>query len=295
VRIAYLAAGAGEMYCGACARDAALVRGLLARGHDVQVIPLYTPLRTDHDAPSTAPVQYSGVVCYLEQAAGIFRHLPRFAERALSRPGLLRWVSRFAVSTRPADLGPLTVSVLAGPQGRQAGELTRLIEYLRSGPRPDVISLTNSLLSGLTSELRTQLGCPVACSLQGEESFLEGLGEPHRTQALELLRRNVRVADLLTAPGDAYAGKMAAILGIPAEGIRVVRAGLDAAAYPVNEARPRAPFVLGYLSVITPRKGLDLAVQALRVLARDERRDVRLLVAGEVLYREYWRDRKSVV
>jgi len=43
MRIIHLAAGAGSMYCGACARDIALVRGLIKRGHDVQIIPLYTP------------------------------------------------------------------------------------------------------------------------------------------------------------------------------------------------------------------------------------------------------------
>ena len=34
MRIVHLAAGAGEMYCGACKRDVLLTRGLLARGHD---------------------------------------------------------------------------------------------------------------------------------------------------------------------------------------------------------------------------------------------------------------------
>ena len=43
MRIVHLAAGAGAMYCGACTRDMSLVRGLLSLGHDIQVLPLYTP------------------------------------------------------------------------------------------------------------------------------------------------------------------------------------------------------------------------------------------------------------
>ena len=290
MRIAFLAAGAGEMYCGACARDVVLARGLLARGHTVQIIPLYTPLRTDRDVPPVAPVFYSGVLCYLEQMAGLFRHLPRFLQRALSSPALLRVASRLALSTRPAKLGALTVSVLSGTHGRQARELAELVAYLTSGPRPDVIRLPNSLLSGLAEEFRARLHCPIVCALQGEESFVEGLPEPYRVQTLELLRKNARSVDLFIATGESYARKMAALLSVPAEKIRVVRTGLDAESFPVNGKRPRAPFVLGYLSVITPRKGLDVAIAAFRLLAGEQRRDVRLLVAGRILDRPYWHE-----
>ena len=47
MRIAYIAAGAANMYCGACNRDLHLIRGLMARGVDIQVVPLYTPLRNE--------------------------------------------------------------------------------------------------------------------------------------------------------------------------------------------------------------------------------------------------------
>ena len=52
MRIAYVAAGAAGSYCGACNHDVALVRRLIARGHDVTMIPLYTPLRADGPDPS---------------------------------------------------------------------------------------------------------------------------------------------------------------------------------------------------------------------------------------------------
>jgi glycosyltransferase involved in cell wall biosynthesis len=278
------------MYCGACTRDVVLARGLLARGHTVQIIPLYTPLRTDRDVPPVTPVFYNGVLCYIEQFAGLFRCLPRFLERALSSAALLRVASRFALSTRPSGLGALTVSVLSGAHGRQARELSGLVEYLKSGPPPDLIRLPNSLLSGLAEELRAHLRCPIVCALQGEDSFVEALPEPHRAQALDLLRKNARAIDLFIATGEAYTRRMAALLGVPAEKIRVVRTGLDAESFPVNEKRPRAPFVLGYLSVITPRKGLDVAVAAFRLLAGEQHRDVRLLVAGKVLDKRYWRE-----
>jgi glycosyltransferase involved in cell wall biosynthesis len=42
--------------------------------------------------------------------------------------------------------------------------------------------------------------------------------------------------------------------------------------------------------VITPRKGLDVAIAAFRLLAGEQRRDVRLLVAGRILDRPYWHE-----
>ena len=47
MRIAYLASGAGGMYCGSCMRDNRIAATLIAQGRDVVLIPLYTPLRTD--------------------------------------------------------------------------------------------------------------------------------------------------------------------------------------------------------------------------------------------------------
>jgi hypothetical protein len=39
MRIAYITAGAGHMYCGSCLRDNTLAMALRAAGHDVQLIP----------------------------------------------------------------------------------------------------------------------------------------------------------------------------------------------------------------------------------------------------------------
>ena len=112
MRIVHLAAGAGSMYCGGCVRDAAMARALIARGHDVQIVPLYTPLRIDADLPVTE-VHLGALNAYLQQLSGIFARVPRPIARVLDNERLLRFVSRFAVSTKPSQLGPMTVSVIA--------------------------------------------------------------------------------------------------------------------------------------------------------------------------------------
>ena len=47
MKILSITAGAAGMYCGSCFRDNGLAAELIARGHDVTLIPVYTPTRTD--------------------------------------------------------------------------------------------------------------------------------------------------------------------------------------------------------------------------------------------------------
>ncbi|MDP6106880.1 MAG: hypothetical protein QGI33_00390 [Candidatus Brocadiia bacterium] len=117
MRIVYIGAGAAGTYCGACARDVTLVRGLLARGHDAMLLPLYTPLTSDMPDVSLGQVFYGGVNVYLQDRFALFRWTPRLVDWLLDRPALLREASRFGIETRPEDLGNMTVSVLRGADG----------------------------------------------------------------------------------------------------------------------------------------------------------------------------------
>jgi glycosyltransferase involved in cell wall biosynthesis len=270
-------------------RDGLLVHGLLARGHDVEVIPLYTPLRLDDPQllPASPRLHFSGINVYLAEKSRLFAAMPGFARRVFENRTLLSLLSALFIETRPSRLGALTVSVLAGRDGNQKKDLQRLMRYLEGSPRPDVISLTNSLLSALAPECKSRLGAPIACALQGEDSFLEGMTEPHRSQAHELIRRNVRAIDLFIAPGAAHARKMQGVLGIPAESVCVVRAGVDTESYSPPALRESSPLIIGYLSVITPCKGLDLLAEAFIAVAQ-ENKTVQLHVAGKALDKSYY-------
>ncbi len=289
LKIVYIAAGAGPMYCGACARDIALVRALMERGHDVTVVPLYTPLRVDGSKPvETEPVFLGGINAYLQQKSGLFRRLPPALDRFLDNPTLLRWVSRFAISTAPSKLGDMTVSVLAGQQGNQAKEVDRLLEFLEAMGAPDAFVITNTLLTGIAPTLKARFHAPVLCGIQGEDVFVDSLGSPHRERAYEHMRRNAESIDLFLSPGDSYADLMADLLQVGRERFRTVRAGISTAEHRRPGPRVREPFTLGYLSVICRPKGLDILVDAWRKLV-GEGREVVLRVAGRVMDPRYWR------
>ena len=55
------------MYCGSCLRDNALAAELIARGHDVTLLPVYTPTLTDEPNVSGRRVFFGGISVYLQQ------------------------------------------------------------------------------------------------------------------------------------------------------------------------------------------------------------------------------------
>jgi hypothetical protein len=82
VRILSLSAGAANMYCGSCMRDNALAAELMRLGHDVTLLPFYTPTLTDEENVSRQQqVFFGGISVYLEQHLPLFRKTPRFIDK----------------------------------------------------------------------------------------------------------------------------------------------------------------------------------------------------------------------
>src|SRR5712691_1631316 len=114
MKILSITAGAGGMYCGSCLRDNALAAELVAHGHQVTLIPLYTPLLTDEANVTESRVLFGGINVYLQQHSSLLRRIPRFVDRLLDSPGLISTFADRSVSTDPRMLGDLTISMLEG-------------------------------------------------------------------------------------------------------------------------------------------------------------------------------------
>ena len=256
MKILFVTAGAAGMYCGSCLRDNALASELKARGHDVLLVPLYTPTLTDEENVSEPRVFFGGVSVYLQQHAGFFRWAPRLFDRLLDAPWLIKAASSGSISTNPRSLGELTLSMLKGEEGFQRKEFEKMLEWLRSEPAPDVVQIPNALLSSLARPFKRELKRPVHCTLQGEDLFLGGLQESHREKALALIREHAQHVDRFTSVSEYYAGFMAAYLGIPAEKIDVVPLGLNLNGFERRKESGPRPFTVGYLARIAPEKGL---------------------------------------
>ena len=107
------------MYCGSCLRDNAMATELIARGHDVMLLPVYTPTFTDEPNVSRDHVVLGGISAYLEQYVPVFRNSPRWLDRLWDSKTVLSLASRRSISTNPKMLGEMTVSVLKGEDGFQ--------------------------------------------------------------------------------------------------------------------------------------------------------------------------------
>ena len=105
------------MYCGSCARDNALARQLLDLGHDVTLIPVYTPTRTDEPNVSRPHVLFGGISVYLQQYLRVFRSAPRFLDRLWDAPSVIGAFAGRMVSNDPKLLGEMTLSMLQGEEG----------------------------------------------------------------------------------------------------------------------------------------------------------------------------------
>jgi glycosyltransferase involved in cell wall biosynthesis len=266
MKILYLTGGAGRMYCGSCLRDNALATELIARGHDVLLLPVYTPTFTDEPNVSQNRVVLGGISAYLEQYVPLFRNSPAWLDGLWDSSWMLSLASRRSISTNPKMLGEMTVSVLKGEDGFQQKEISKLIHWLKSQPLPDVINLPYSLLLGLARPLKRELNRPILCTLQGEDLFLDSLREPYRAEALDLIRSHIDQVDLFLPISEFYAEFMPGYLGIPPEKMRVVPIGINLQGFDGPDRTLNGSFTVGFLGRIAPEKGLHLLADAYKLL-----------------------------
>jgi glycosyltransferase involved in cell wall biosynthesis len=157
--------------------------------------------------------------------------------------------------------------MLKGEHGYQRKEVRKLCRWLATEVRPQLVNLTNVLLSGVVHEVKRQVRVPVLGTLQGDDIFLEALPEPYRSEALALIREHCREIDGFIATSAYYADFMAGYLDVPRERIHVVYPGLNLAGHGgVRAAAAGPPYTIGYFARICPEKGLHVLAEAFRVL-----------------------------
>jgi glycosyltransferase involved in cell wall biosynthesis len=134
----------------------------------------------------------------------------------------------------------------------------------------------------MARRLKAELGAPVVCGLQGEDSFLDGLPESHRSACWSALSQQAANVDTFISPSRYFGDLMARRLSLPAERMRVVPNGIGLDGYDTlsGDGSPKQP-VLCYFGRMCKEKGLDTLVEAYMEVRRRNRVDhLRLRVAG---------------
>ena len=232
MRILSLTPGTGgTFYCENCLRDGQMVRALRRLGHDLTVVPLYLPILLDSDGLNNdAGVFFGGVNVFLQQQMGLFRSTPRWLDRLLDSAWMLRKAAAREGSTRASDLGPMTYSMLQGRDGRQRKELSRFLTWLADQPKPDVAHISNALLLGVASEIKSALGVPIVCSLQDEDTWIDAMSPMWRDRCWKIIAEKSRDVDAFVSVSRWYAGRISDRTGIARESIRVVPLGIETTA-----------------------------------------------------------------
>jgi glycosyltransferase involved in cell wall biosynthesis len=257
-----------------------------ALGHDVTMMAMYTPLRVDEESVSEARVFYGGIEAYLLQR---FPQRHWWSEPLLKLAGsqtLLNLMPRFDIGSAvdPAQNAELTLSMLRGEMGHQSSLLDEMVQWLTTTVRPDLVHVTNTLISGTVRALKRALNVPIVCGLHGEDIFVDGLPGAYRTQALDFIRANAAEIDHFIAISQYYADTFGRLIGIDPHKITLVRPGIALNDYRESPHEPSPigkPLTLGYLARISPEKGLHVLVEAFIRLSESGRfPGLRLRAAG---------------
>lgn len=284
MKLLFLTPGTGSYYCGVCMRDNALAKQLCSTGHDAVLLPLYLPLTLEESAASPdSPVLFGGLNVYLQQRFSWFRRAPLWLDRWLDHPKVLKWLGRFSGMTQGTDTAAITVSMLQGEEGAQNRELDKLVDWILKAERPDAIWLSTGLLAGVARRIKRETGVPVFCSLQGEDSFLDGLPEPWRARAWREMGARIAELDGTVAPSRFFGELMERRLGLLPGSVEVIPNGISLEGYGACGENDRPPLV-GYLARFNKAKGLDTMVSAfIELHRRGKVSGVRMRCAGTMI------------
>ncbi|MBT3482403.1 MAG: glycosyltransferase family 4 protein [Opitutales bacterium] len=284
MKITFLTPGTGSYYCGACMRDNALANALIQAGHEADLLPMYLPLMLDENSEgmeSETPVFFGGINIFLQQKFSLFRHTPKWMDRALNRPSLLRSAAKRSHMTSAHTHGAMCFEMLKLDGDDFDKELKKLYSWINDTGVPDVLCLSTALQAGFAREVKKQWDIPILLCFQGEDSFLDSLPDEYRDECWELMADRCRYADAMLAPSKSYARMMEKRMGLESGSISVHPNGINLEGY--SAPREVDPPAIGFLARMCEVKGLGLLVDAFIHLRTDlGDTATRLKIAGAV-------------
>ncbi|HEX3047454.1 MAG TPA: glycosyltransferase family 4 protein [Bacillota bacterium] len=268
MRIVYITPGfGGAFYCQNGLRDQALITELRRIGHEITMVPMYLPLSADEPG---GPLFFGAISFYLQEQLPLFKRIPAWGERLLNSRFFLQWAAKQAGTSRAEGTEKITLAMLREVDGLQNQEMNRLITWLKNEIRPEVVHLSNALIIGLAPSIKRQLGVPVFCTLQDEDSWLDALAEPFSKMGWEEMKNSAAAVDAFVAVSDYYRDFIRRKLNSPGFPIQVIPVGVNPANYQKAPLSFEPP-VVGYLSRLSKAGGLEILVEAFIRLKQEPR------------------------
>ncbi len=281
MNIVSIVPGVGDtFYCQNCERNRNLIREFKRQGHTPLIVPMYLPLSFEVGDDLKSPIFFGAINVYLEEKVSFYDKIPNWIKHCLESRTLLRWISKKTGSTNPDGLEEMTLSIMRSDGGKHEQELNRMISWLKTDVKPDVVHLSNGLLIGIGVKVKQALGIPVFVTLQDEDQWVDKMKQPYAQQAWQLIKEGSEAIDLFTPVSQSYADFVCTRTGISQDKMVVVPIGLNLNEYQ-KRIPERNPMTIGYLSRMTDSLGLDILVDAYLILKQDNRlKNLKLKIWG---------------
>lgn len=268
MRIAFITPGFGDaFYCQNCFRDMHIINELRDMGHEVLVIPMYLPHTLSGEFMNeNIPVFYGAIGVYLKQIIP-FKKIPKIILNILNSKPLLTLASRFSGATDSPGLEDLTIDILLGDKGKHAEELDKLANYIKHEVKADIIHLSNALLLGLASKIKSEKTA-VVCVCQDEDSWIEAMDKRHEKAAWEIMA--IKAEDVCTfiAVSENYASIIKSHIHPSKTPVCVAPVGLNLNSYK-KSTLPQNPPVFSFLSRLSPATGFNIFIEAYILLKKE--------------------------
>jgi glycosyltransferase involved in cell wall biosynthesis len=245
-------------------KDNALVHQLKHMGHDAVMLPMYLPHVLDEaPADEDQPIFFGGINTYLQLKYSFFRHVPKWIDKVLDSKPLLGKVAKAQKGNMTAgrEISKMALATFQGEKGPLSKEFRHLVQWAAERENPDAVYLSTAMQVALAPAIKRRKDIPIFCSLQGEDTFLESLIEPYKTQIWELMREASAAVEGYISPSKVFADYMAKPLQLTEDRIAIIPNGINLDGYEPPTSPPAKP-AIGYLARMSNLKGLDILVDA---------------------------------
>ena len=186
--------------------------------------------------------------------------------------------------TAGKEVSQMALSTFQGINGPLAKEFKHLVEWVVDKEKPDAIFLSTAMQVGLAPAIKAQADIPIYCSFQGEDTFLDSLIEPWKSQVWELMRKASKHVERYITPSRAFGKLMSEPLGLLEGQVTHIPNGINLDGFQPRENPIQTP-TIGFLARLSHLKGLDILVGAFMLLHGRGKvpKETRLQVAGTTL------------
>ena len=266
MKILLITPGSGDrFFCGNCFRDHLYAHALRNAGYEVVMMPLYLPIAAAWFDAAT-PLFFPATSYYVAHQYFGKRAIPRFLEKVLDAPPLLRFASSLSGTTSAAGMEQMTLSMIQGDDHHFARQAQKIIHRIVHHERPDVVHLSSSLLIGIAKAIKNQIDIPIICSLQDEEIWIDGLDTFHAREAWKSIGQNAKYIDRFMVSSQFY--KSVVLHRMPEiTEVRVVYPGVELQKY-ASSAYPDDP-TIGFFYRMSAQNGLDILAEAFILLKKE--------------------------